>query len=345
MTSIIRSTLLPLAFLGAAGSLSAQDAVPSAGKSVKVGSSVYEVAVHDASNRVFAAITGSGDDGGHVQVLDGATLDEVREIATPGYTPYGIAVAQTSGTVYASDTRSGAVLVIDIASMQMVEVIENPDDESGHLREIVVDENAGRVYVSSYGENGLVWVIDDATRSLVDTFVGVGDGTSGLALSADGTRLWAANMAGGDVTELDASSGAELRRFSAGGERPSNLAYDPQRNRLWSANQTTNDATVIDVASGEVLKSVAVGDQALGIRYNPVNDMVYVTARRSGIVTAVEAESMNVVTWMQTGSYPNTVAVNSMTGDAYVSNKARSAGRDAPAVDDPNGNTVTAIRR
>lgn len=345
MNLLRRSAALAFALAATAGSLSAQQGTPSAGKSVKVGSGVYEVAVHDASNRVFAATTGSGDEGGQVYVLDGATLDRIRTIPTPNHTPYGIAVAQTSGTVYATDTRAGAVLVIDIASMQMVEVIENPADESGHLREIVVDDVNGRVYVSSYGENGLIWVIDDASRTLVDTFTQVGNGTSGMALGADGTRLWAANMAGGDITELDASTGAELRRFPAGGERPSNLTYDAERDRLWVANQTTNDATVIDVAAGEVLKSVAVGDQALGIRFNPVNDMVYVTARRSGIVTAVDAESMNVVTWMQTGSYPNTVAVNGMTGDAYVSNKARSAGRDAPPVNDPNGDTVTAIRR
>lgn len=345
MNRALRTLSASLAFL-AAGSLSAQQAAPSAGKTVKVGSGVYEVVVHDASNRVFAATVGaSGADEGRVYVLDGSTLEEIRTIHTPGYSPYGLGIAQASGTVYATDTRSGAVLVLDIATMQMVGVIENAADESGHLREVVVDDANGRVYVSSYGENGLIWVIDDATRTLVDTFTDVGDGTSGMALSADGSVLWAANMSAGDITELDAATGAELRRFPSGGERPTNLAFDTERERLWSANQGTNDATVIDVATGELLKSVPVGDQALGVRFNPVNDQVYVTARRSGIVTSVDAESLNVVTWMQTGSYPNTVAVNAMTGDAYVTNKARSAGRDAPAVNDPNGDTVTAIRR
>lgn len=326
--------------------VTAQNQLPSGGKSVKVGTGVYELVYSHQTGDVYAATVGARDeDNGRIYVLDGQTLEEKRTVHTPGYAPYGLGIHEGSGTLYATDTRNGAVIVVDIASMQVATIIENPADESGHLREVVVDEEGGRVYVSSYGENGLIWVIDNATRSVIDTYAGVGNGTAGMALDLANNRLFAANMAENDITEIDLATGEYVRRFPAGGERPTNLAYDAGRQRLWSANQTTNDATVIDVVTGEVVKSVPTGDQALGIRYNPVNDLMYVTARRSGIVTAVDAESLNVVTWVQTGSYPNTVVVNEETGDAYVANKARSAGRDQPAAHDPNGDTVTIIRR
>ena len=337
-----------LALVGALLPLStgAQETVPSVGKSVKVGQGVYELVVYHETGDVFASTIGPrGEDEGRIYVLDGETLERKRTIHTPGYAPYGLGIHEASGTLFASDTRSGAVIVIDIASMQVTDILENEADESGHLREVVSDENNNRIYVSSYGENGLIWVIDTETRTVVDTYAEVGDGTSGMVVDAEGGRMFAANMSAGDIVEIDLATGEYVRRFPSGGERPTNLTYDAGRGRLWSANQATNDATVIDVNTGEVLKSVRTGDQALGIRYNPVNDLVYVTNRRSGVVTAVDAESMNVVTWMQTGSHPNTVVFNHETGDGYVTNKARSAGRGAPRVEDPNGDTVTLLRR
>ncbi len=346
----VRFTLVSILALAPAldpgvGTLLAQD-LPSVGTTVRVGPGVYEIAVHERTGDVYAATVGPWDqDQAAIYVLDGSTLEEKGTIPTPGHYPFGVGLDQGASTLYASDTRNGTVLVYDLASMALKTVIENPMDESGHLREVLVDEQGGRVYVSSYDENGLIWVIDSETHRLVDTFMGVGDGTSGMAFDLANDRMFAANMAGGDITEIRLSTGEQVRRFSAGGERPTNLVYDAERGRLWSTNQRTNNATVIDVASGEVIHSVSVGDQALGITHNPVNDLMYVTARRSGIVTAVDAESMNVVTWMQTGSHPNTVAVNPNTGVAYVTNKARSAGRDHPPVRDPHGDTVTLLHR
>lgn len=320
------------------------EGLPRVGESVKVGTGLYELAYSHATGDVYAATTGGADDdGGRIYVLDGSTLEEKGSIPTPGYYTYGLGIHEGSGTLYSTDTRNGVVIVADIASMEVVTVVENPADEGGHLREVVVDEAAGLVYVSSYDEAGMIWVIDNETHEVVNTIHDVGNGTSGMVLDLANDRLFAANMAAHDISEIDLGSGAVVRRFPAGGDRPSNLAWDPERQRLWSANQGTNDATVIDAQTGELIESVGVGDQALGIRYNPVNDMVYVTARRSGVVTAVDAESMNVQTWMQTGSYPNTIVVDRESGAAWVTNKARSAGRDAPPAFDPNGDTVTRI--
>ncbi len=343
-----RGVAAPFCLLLAAaspGAVSSQS-VPVDGPSVRVGSGVYEIVVHHETGDVFASTIGrSGMDEGRIYRLDGQTLAVTGIIPTPGYRPFGLGIREESGTLYATDTAEGAVLVLDIAEMAMVKAITNPDDGNGHLREVVADESTGMVYVSSYNENGMIWVIDDASRSLVNTYQGVGNGTSGMVLDGANNRLYAANMAGFDVTEIDLATGEYVRRFESGGERPTNLELDAERGRLWSANQASNDATVIDLATGELLGSVSVGDQGLGIRYNPANDLMYVTARRSGIVTAVDAASMQIVTWMQTGSHPNTVAVNRETGLAYVTNKSRSAGRDQPPVMDPNGDTVTLLRR
>ena len=322
----------------------AQAAVPTVGTRVKVGRGVYQPVVHHATGDVFASTIGQrGEDEGAVYQLDGETLEVKGTIATPGYMPFGLGIHEASGKLYATDTRNGAVIVIDIETLSVAKIIENEIDDQGHLREVVADETNGRVYVSSYRGNGMIWVIDTETMELVDTFVEVGDGTSGMVLDVPNHRLFAANMSGGDIVEIDLETGEYARTFPAGGERPSNLELDADRGRLWSANQATNDVTIIDVETGEMIESVSTGDQTLGVAYNAANDMMYVTNRRSGTVTAVDAESMHIVTWMMTGSYPNTVWFNDDTGVGYVTNKARSARGGQPAVEDPNGDTVTLL--
>jgi YVTN family beta-propeller protein len=72
------------------------------------------------------------------------------------------------------------------------------------------------VYVS-FGRAGSVGVIDVATRKLVKTIEDVGARPWGLGISADGTRLYAANGPSGDVAVIDLTSGTVAKRISTGG--------------------------------------------------------------------------------------------------------------------------------
>src|SRR5690606_13853160 len=115
-----------------------------------------------------------------------------------------------------------------------------------------------------------------------------------------------------------------------------NVSFDPATNRLFVANQVSGDLTVLDAGSGELLRTVKTGEGALGVRVHPENGVVYVANRRAGTVSVVDAATYQVIANLETGSHPNTVVIDHESGLAYVTNKARSAGRGAPPVDDPN---------
>ena len=78
--------------------------------------------------------------------------------------------------------------------------------------------------------------------------------------------------------------------------------------------------------------------------FNPKTNLIYVANRRAGTVTVVDNQTFEAVADLTAGSLPNTVAIDARTNATYVTNKAKSAGRGAPPVDDPSGDTVTMIK-
>lgn len=337
--------LLALAAAGLTGDAAAQasaTARPSMGKTVKVAQGVYEVAVSEQTGTVYVASAGRG--AGEVVALDAETLDTRARIDMADTPPFGLGINDLSQTLYTTNTRDGSVSVIDLKTNQVIRTLRSEVDTVAHLREVAVDEEANRIYVSSYGTEGVIWVIDGATNTIIDHYENVGEGSSGLALDAAAGRLYVTNIQGGDISVIDTGTGEVVNRFPAGGGRPTNAALDAEGNRLFVANQESGDVTVVDTRSGELLAAVPTGAGALGVRFNPSNGLVYVTNRQAGTVTVIDAADYGVVGNFETGTHPNTVVVDRTTNNAYVTNKARSGGRGAPPVDDPRGDTVTIIR-
>ncbi len=315
---------------------------PSMGKTVKVGQAIYELAISESTGKLYVA--SAGGEPPHVAVLDSETLDIETTIPLADAAPYGLGINDRSQTLYTTNTRDGSVTAIDLTTNRVIRHITSPLDSVGHLREAVIDEEANRIYASSYGTDGLVWVIDGETNQVIDHFENVGEGTSGLALDAEGGRLYATNIQGGDISVIDLASGEVIERWAAGGGRPTNATLDLEGERLFVANQETADITVLSTRTGEVLHAVPTGAGALGVRYNPGTNLVYVANRQAGTVTVIDASDYTVVGNFKTGSHPNTVVIDATTNTAYVTNKGLSGGRGAPPIDDPNGDTVTIIR-
>ncbi len=76
--------------------------------------------------------------------------------------------------------------------------------------EVIFDATGQRAYVSQM-ETASVYEIDVATRRVLRRFATGGNWTKVLALSIDGTTLWAANWVSNDISEIDLATG-RLRR-------------------------------------------------------------------------------------------------------------------------------------
>lgn len=100
---------------------------------------------------------------------------------------------------------------------------------------------------------------------------------------------------------------------------------------------------------GQLIKSVDTGAGALALGFNSAKNLIYVSNRRAGTTTIIDGKTYVKIADLQTGTHPQTIAVDEKTGRVWVTNKAKSGPRPAagqpapPPVDDRNGDVVNVI--
>lgn len=330
--------------------------VPSIVKSVKVEpGGLYEIVFNPADSSLLVAAVGPrGETRGAVARLN-ADLTPGQAIDVSGNPLYGLGFNSRTQILYGTATRSGSIDAVDVRTGQVVATIKDGDEDSAHVREVIVDEARNKAYVTIVGgeagdasRQNQVWVIDGATQTLerkIDAPVG---GLTGIALDAAGQRLFVTGMSSNDVGVIDLATGQSAGTWATQSERPTNVAYDARGGRLFVASQGSGDLTVLNAADGAVVKKVPTGEGALSVAYNPGNDQIYVANRTAGTVTVVNGADYAVLANLATGTFPQTIAIDPATNAVYVTNKARGLPRNAPAGTpvpvDPAGDTVTLIR-
>jgi YVTN family beta-propeller protein len=257
---------------------------------------------------------------------------------------FGLGINQKTQTLYGTATRAGSVIAIDIKTGKTLATITN-GQEKGHTREVVVDEENNKVYVSDVG--GGIWEIDGKTNKHIQQIDGAGPSVTGLALDGKNNKLFAINFKTSNIVAIDLKTKNVLDSFPSGGDKAINLDFDAKRNRLYIAHTGSGTVSVLDANTGEVLKSVETGKGALGIRYSPVNDIIYVANRGAQTVTIINAEDYSVKANIKAGSLPNTIALD-QNGVAFTSHKANGAGRPKQGEkpkpsNDPNGDIISRI--
>ncbi|GAA0627502.1 hypothetical protein GCM10009422_25600 [Brevundimonas kwangchunensis] len=327
---------------------------PTVVKSVKVEpGGVYELVFNPANDSVLVAAVGPR--GANAAAIASLSAD----LSTPGQmidvsaNPlYGLALNSRTQTLYGTDTRTGVISAIDLSTGRVVANIGS-DRENAHVRQVVVDEAANKVYVSEVGGRGAntlssrIWIIDGATNTL-ERQIDVDAVLTGLAVDVAGGRVFSTDMSANQVVVVNLASGEVAHRWPTGTESAINVVHDAANDRLFVTSQGTGELTVMKASDGSVIQRLATGAGALSVAYNPANNQVYVANRQAGTVTVVNGADYSVLANLQTGTFPQTIAIDRDTNHVYVTNKARGLPRNAPAGTpvpvDPAGDTVTLIR-
>ncbi|MET4682102.1 YncE family protein [Brevundimonas faecalis] len=346
-------TAAALAVLATASAVSAQ----SIEKTVKVApGGLYEIVFNPADNDVYVAAIGPrGENRAQVVRLDGRTLETETPVDVSANPLFGLGLNSRTQVLYGTDTRAGAVTAIDLKTGRVLATFRHGDEEGAHVREVIVDEQRNKAYVTIVGGDAgdasrpnLIWVIDGATNRVERTIAAPVGGLTGAALDVAANRLFVTGMGSNEVAAIDLANGQVVGKWAAGGESPTNVAVDAEGRRLFVANQKSGDLTVLNADTGALLQTVKTGEGALSVAYNPGVKQIYVANRQAGTVTVVDADTYAVKANLQTGTFPQTIAVDRATGAVYVTNKARGLPRGAPAGTpvpvDPTGDVVTLIR-
>src|SRR5262249_23302614 len=145
---------------------------------------------------------------------------------------------------------------------------------------VAVNPLGTRVYVANRNSASTVTVID--TTNDADTVVGtippgLGSGSfpTGVALSADGGKLYVGYASIGFVSVFDTSNNAVLTNISVGGLLVG-LALPPDGTKLYAGREGTLDSVAVVNLSNNSVTSIPVGSTSEGVSVTPDGARAYV---------------------------------------------------------------------
>lgn len=265
--------------------------------------SLYEVVYSASTHSLFVASAGGrGSPGGTVFRLDPQTLEVKQKIELP-LKPFALAVDERSNTLYAGHTRDGAVSAIDASTGKLKGTLRHGVlDAAGkpvHVRQLLVDAQAGKLYVTGVTDGGFLWVIDGRHFRSERTLAQPDAPTVGIALDEGRQRLFVSGTAAYAAFDTQSWKRVETQRIPEKLQPTDpkrrflvNIALTSDGSRLF-ANQLNNGegTLVFDVASGRTLATIATGETPVGVRFNAVRNEVYVATLGSGTVSIVDADT------------------------------------------------------
>lgn len=329
-------TLRPLLLATALFSASGWLAVQAADLNQAVGKGVYELAVSPKDNALFVATAqNSSGDGGTVFRLDPATLAVQQSINTE-LKSFGAAINPQTNVLYIGNTVNGSVTAIDASSGKVLNTLVLDSRKRSETvrplqpRQVAVDAKTNRVYITGLGPQSVVWVVDGSTLKLVSTIPNTGKMGTGLAVDSDAQKVYVTN-GDGELVTINARTNAIEKKQKIDGDKEHfflNIALDTRGQRAFLTDSKQAQVLVVDLRNQQVIQRIDV-PESLAVLFNGDRDELYVTHRKAGEVSIIDASSYKVKRTVKTPALPNSLALSADGKVLYVSVK-QPGSRKAP---------------
>ncbi|CAH6340717.1 7-bladed beta-propeller protein YncE [Pantoea agglomerans] len=329
-------TLRPLLLATALFSASGWLAVQAEDLNQALGKGVYELAVSPKDNALYVATAqNSSGNGGTVFRLDPATLAVQQSINTE-LKSFGAAINPQTNVLYIGNTVNGSVTAIDASSGKVLNTLVLDSRKRSETvrplqpRQVAVDAKTNRVYITGLGPQSVVWVVDGSTLKLVSTIPNTGKMGTGLAVDSDAQKVYVTN-GDGELVTINARTNAIEKKQKIDGDKEHfflNIALDTRGQRAFLTDSKQAQVLVIDLRNQQVIQRIDV-PESLAVLFNGDRDELYVTHRKAGEVSIIDASSYKVKRTVKTPALPNSLALSADGKVLYVSVK-QPGSRKAP---------------
>lgn len=329
-------TLRPLLLATALFSASGWLAVQAEDLNQALGKGVYELAVSPKDNALFVATAqNSSGNGGTVFRLDPATLAVQQSINTE-LKSFGAAINPQTNVLYIGNTVNGSVTAIDASSGKVLNTLVLDSRKRSETvrplqpRQVAVDAKTNRVYITGLGPQSVVWVVDGSTLKLVSTIPNTGKMGTGLAVDSDAQKVYVTN-GDGELVTINARTNAIEKKQKIDGDKEHfflNIALDTRGQRAFLTDSKQAQVLVINLRNQQVIQRIDV-PESLAVLFNGDRDELYVTHRKAGEVSIIDASSYKVKRTVKTPALPNSLALSADGKVLYVSVK-QPGSRKAP---------------
>jgi YVTN family beta-propeller protein len=176
--------------------------------------------------------------------------------------------------VYVGNSASQAVEVIDTSTNSLVATV--PIGAVYDVPGLAISPDGARLYVITWTQD--VLVIDTAARKVAATVRAgkVGSGAVGLAMSADGKRLYVGNTNTYNVSMIDTAT-RQVVATAHTSSNPGYVALSPDSQRVYVASRERSSITILDAVTLQYVATIPVDALPEEMVASPDGKWVYLT--------------------------------------------------------------------
>ncbi len=297
-----------------------------------VGVGPHEVAVAPDGKTAVVANYGAAVPGSSLTVIDLVAEKPTRTLDLgQAARPHGIVYDPDGAHVWVTAEQRKSLLRVRVADGAVVQEISTPQPV-GHM---VVRAGSGSLFVSHIGGGGVTpvesWIKayppqGPPTEWRATDFVATGKGAEGIAVSADGARLWVGHREDHNVVVLEAATMKPVATIPAAGF-PIRVQLTPDGRtalvscaeagalRFYDTEEFVETGALdfsaqvqADLSTGHLLDDFGASPVPVGIVIAPDGARAYVALTNAHRIAEVDLKTRLVARWLSAGREPDGMA-------------------------------------
>lgn len=303
-----------------------------------------------ADNDLLTRPAGPSADGQTGITPNNWQLTPAGEKLRVGLVPLGMVLSPDASNLLISNNGYGqhSLMVIDRENLSVRQTIPYDSPEALFIG-VVYSKDGKRIYASG-GHTNLVREYEITSSGIMEKGqIQVdpprkGGFITGMALSADESRLFVANHQGGDVAVIDIAAGKVTHRIPMGASTdpyhasmfPYAILPSADGSKLYVSNWKEGNIGVVNARNPDaatVTKHVAVGQHPNAMIFSPAGDRLFVANANSDSVSVLDTATDSVLYEIDVrpyknapfGSAPNALAISPDGAMLYVLNAGENA--------------------
>ena len=281
-----------------------------------------------AGDQLFVSNLSSND----LRIIDTATFQVQAHIET-AVQPLDLALAPDGKTLYATNSGTNALTIVDVESGQ-ARTVEIADASEGLYG---IAATADKIFTTDIA-GSQVLVLSPQGR--ITGRIPVPPKPRSLALAPNGKTLYVTSMDTGRLTAIDADGATVSRTIDLGVSGTFAIAPSPDGRKLYLTAHEEGSLLVVDATSGTLRKKLTIGRNPRAIAFSPDGTQAYVTSSFSNEIHIVDAVRDTIVGHYATGQNPRGIALAQPVWPVAIAQAQPTRFAFAPTFPNPfNGST------
>ena len=224
-----------------------------------------------------------------VSFVDLATGKELGRSPT-GKMPHEIAISPDGKQAAVVAYGGRTIDLFDVATRQKLKTIDLSPNEGPHGIAWLKD---GRIVVTTERSRSIA-VVDPVAGKVTSSIKTDQEGTHMVAVTADGTTAYTANIPAGTVTVVDLTGKRKLRDIPVGG-RPEGIALSKDDLVLWVGDLEGGRVQAFDTDTFDRLAEIKTGGVPIRVAVSPDGNWVVTSNLGAGGLTVIDQASRKKV--------------------------------------------------